>query len=417
MSTNNSSMMDYTSTTTTTMEGGGGGDRSVTSSSSLYPPRGGKDDSAAVIKRQEQTLQTLLSGVEHQKVAIERKEEDIEHLQQQNAELERDLGGKISHLNSLHIDDQSQTLLEDIGSLKNQIAAYDEALVAKRKGQVELQEKVMEERRAKQLFIANAFAAVTAIEQKISEAVTRESKGQPLTNDPNQCLATLREIEDEREDIIRRLNAEYEQLSEESKMKDEELAYMREKARREIPILIAKKDDEILQIQGAWERERREMLREYDKLLAVNKEQRFHLHRGTYIKADKATHDGDNKFRERNKLAAENVKDLQRMVDECVQQNQFLENQQQLTQDSMNASRRQFENKKRIKEGQLVMERRKTEKLQNETTRLLAMKAERETSITKYDDSARDFEARGAAHVREDVVVRNSGKGILPMSV
>lgn len=288
--------------------------------------------------------------------------------------------------------------------------SVDQQLHSRRQQLAELRRQLAEERASHMAFAEQASHMSQSIELALKDAVERERQREGREIDPDRDLLAIADIAAQREEAARRLQEELQIAASEKQRRAEELHSIQETVRRELPVVAAKKEDERLRIQGTWERERQGLLQEYRALLAINKEQRFHLHRGTSVKGPdgKPVHragaalgiggasgpEVDRRAIDQNRELAEAVKELRQKATEAKEQKRELQAQHQSILRMADEEHAGFAEKKRLREEALKQERRQLKKLQEAVEDLKRVKEESLAELRRLRHGDRDFERK-----------------------
>eukprot|EP00906_Rhabdomonas_costata_P034199 RCo048152 len=240
--------------------------------------RSPRDHSARGFGEQQDILAELQVALRIQKENFQKTEADILQVTSQisgldaSALLNQPLASALTtpspHLSALEREEVA--LREAVSSLQ----LDREALLRNREAELD----------ARRAYLSGVSQVVKLLEWKIREASVLEERmmecGHPTTNAAVEGLQGLADIEAERENLLRTLQEEHALLTARLKAKDEELAVMMRKENAWRPDLAAE-DPRLVRIRAEWAMDRAALVAEYEKLLALNREQKFHLTRGT----------------------------------------------------------------------------------------------------------------------------------------
>jgi len=288
-------------------------------------------------------------------------------------------------------------------------------LATKRAEKQALMELLEEERRSKAAFLANCYAMISSIENKIQDSIHKEEHYVDPITDTRSCISTLRMIETDREAVIRKLDEDCKRLDQISQAKDAELLSIKEKTRREFPVFKAKKDDEILQIKDAWEREKKQLMKEYDRLQNLNREMRFHLHRGTPVK-DHLKDERDYaylKFYDEKVELQQEVKQLNADVKLRLQMKQDLVNKFQHQSITAERNRGDYEDQSKLLERQLKETKEQTGQLVEEIEKYRELIKQRNEDVGRYEAAQSKLKEQTKSHITGPRKIRDAREAIL----
>lgn len=247
--------------------------RSAVSSTSR-PVAGDTEYNDHVIRDQLVTISELQNKVSFQRKQLKKIETDMMDILAESARLEASYGSPTKP-NPPSAREKEEA---DLQALVSALEMDRDVLLKKREA----------ETNARNAFLREVFRAVDLLEFKVQEAAALEQRmaeaGLPTTSGAVDGLEAILEIEAEREGIVRSLQEEWALLASRMKAKDEELVFLTQKAGQEVHLAAAKKEDERLRVTELWDKDRADLLEEYERLLVVNREQKYHLNRGTTVR-------------------------------------------------------------------------------------------------------------------------------------
>eukprot|EP01065_Artemidia_motanka_P052134 TRINITY_DN9337_c0_g4_i1.p1 TRINITY_DN9337_c0_g4~~TRINITY_DN9337_c0_g4_i1.p1 ORF type:complete len:423 (+),score=196.35 TRINITY_DN9337_c0_g4_i1:80-1270(+) len=111
-----------------------------------------------------------------------------------------------------------------------------------------------------------------------------EQEGRQEAAAPHASAQELEDIGKTREERLREMHAELEELQKEDAAVTQNLAALQERAQKEIPELQRLKDSILDEMAAAWASEKHDLMKTYQNNVVIQRELFWHVKRGSYIK-------------------------------------------------------------------------------------------------------------------------------------
>ena len=134
--------------------------------------------------------------------------------------------------------------------------------------------------------MVSGCADLTAAILELAQVCSEEDTTTVSTESAREVCDTLCTISAARELALQEANKQSELTSEEAANLSKVISELQLRSERQIPLVEAEKDKDISEISEEWSKERDLLQAVYDRLFVINKEQSFHLQRGTHIKRE-----------------------------------------------------------------------------------------------------------------------------------
>jgi len=185
-------------------------------------------------------------------------------------------------VNTFPGDTQILRLERRVETLQGEVKEASHILKQKRTGVEAYQAKIKMLQTAKARLLEEIGSLVTDVKDSVKTELDVHDSVSNIN--PDTDVAVLSSICKERESELDVLNAQLEDRVKRDVDMTARLQQLQEDIAQTIPRIKQERDCDMEEIQIEWEAEKRQLLAIYGKLCVVNREQNYHLSRGTHIK-------------------------------------------------------------------------------------------------------------------------------------
>lgn len=246
------------------------------------------------LKQREASLQEQLRERERDIKATNDRKERLKSAQKEHDELctkcneTRDYNSKASaELAAFPSDTQVLKLERRVESLKEQLSESTRKIQQHRTGIDAYTVRRQRCAKVKAQLVKNLDETIA---ESVKFVTPKEEQEKTLQNVKGtvQCAETASGIFVSREEELQQLTKKVDELAKEETERTNRISELKAKGERELPLVDAERERDIAELTAEWKREQEYLQGLYDRLYVINKEQGYHLQRGTHIKKEAA---------------------------------------------------------------------------------------------------------------------------------
>jgi chromosome segregation ATPase len=337
-----------------------------------------------------EALQTELARI---LAEIEEKEKDIRSVKdkrerrgvilqqiESNTKLLEDVRSVVnsakSYIADFPTDTQVLKLERRLESLKEQVKQLEHIEHQHIAGIEAYKQRRQQNREARATLVAGC-EDLTASIAELAEAGLQEENGTIGTDGAREACDTLSTISSARELSLQEASKASDATADEAAGLSKVISELQQRSEREIPQVEAEKDKDIAEINEEWGKERDILQAVYDRLFVLNKEQSFHLQRGTHIKREVlVASESEKTLSSRHARLANEIIETTSKLQDATEDFAHIKKQAEQLRSIARAARAEYESIRQAKEAQLAKAREAVRQVEDEANSLRNLKGE-----------------------------------------
>ena len=274
-------------------------------------------------------------------------------------------------------DSQMLKLERRLESLKNQMRDGERNIMQRETGIQAYQDRLKETSENHRTLHEEAQNKNQMMECHAQEGKTTEA-GVVQTEQIIQAMDTLTQIAQEREAELSSLQSQLVDAINEESERSGRIREIQEQAEAEGPRIESQKEKDCAAIQQAWDREHKFLQQTYDRLYDINKEQQYHLSRGTHIKKkiEKPSHVAETSLSHRHARLAQDINEARSRYKDVSDDLNYNKKQTEAVRNQGRNAHAKFKQEKEVKEDELAQASAEREDVADEGIQLKQAKAD-----------------------------------------
>jgi chromosome segregation ATPase len=243
------------------------------------------------------TLRSSIAEREREVRAAQDRRAKIENLNKESKQLESQIEEMKEYcktarqeIDEFPTDTQLLKLERRLESLKNQVKESERAVMQRATGVQAYNDRVKVCTQTRVSLVQDSSDALQ-VEQTNSAGNDSKEASKPNLEAIHQAIDALISIAQERENDLQNLQQQIAERLQEQQSRSAKIQELQQHSDTELPKLAAERERDAQELTALWNAEYEHLRSTYTRLFAVNKEQQFHLGRGTHIKKEPAKSD------------------------------------------------------------------------------------------------------------------------------